>query len=62
MIRPLVTLLALAVLAGCAASTQPPNPDRPDCVKSPDKAPIDGGIGGTGREEDPSCRTIRGRK
>lgn len=48
-------LVALAILGGCAAPSHGPQlPDQPECAK-PDKEPIDGGLGGTGKTEGDPC-------
>lgn len=47
--RAILILCALA-LAGCAAG-KPPAPDRPDCLHPVEKPPIEGGIGGTGKQD-----------
>lgn len=45
----------IIVLASCAAPPQGPiKPDKPECL-TPEKAPIDGGLGGTGKSEDDPC-------
>lgn len=48
-------LAVFAVLAACGAPQGPAPSDAPDCAK-PDKEPIDGGLGGTGNQEQVLCQ------
>ena len=58
---PWLTLTALILTSCSAGPPGPPAPDRPECAK-PEKAPIDGGLGGTGnREDDPCAEQARSR-
>ncbi len=50
MTRHLALIIVLAALAACAAR---PGPVPPECAKPVEKPPIDGGIGGTGKTDDP---------
>ena len=59
MTRTLLALTLALLIAGCAAApVDPTPPDRPECL-TPDKDPIDGGLGGTGRSPDDPCAEER---
>ena len=53
MTRLILLATLAAALTACASAPQPRDPNRPDCVRTDTKEPIDGGIGGTGKELPP---------
>ncbi|MEM7060936.1 MAG: hypothetical protein AAF557_25435 [Pseudomonadota bacterium] len=50
-----IALLSIASLVACANAQKPAPSDKPECAK-PEKAPIDGGLGGTGNQPDVPCK------
>ena len=49
-----IGLIILMGLAACATAPTPAPPEQPECAK-PEKAPIDGGLGGTGNKPKVDC-------
>ncbi len=55
MIRMALAIGVLAMLAGCAQQTQPPDAPPVDCP-DPLERPVDGGLGGTGKAPPQECK------
>ena len=51
--RPLLTVILLAIVAACAAQTPPPRPLQ--CPDPTQTRSLDGGLGGTGHRPNPDC-------
>ena len=57
--KPFWLIVTLLVLGACAAP--PPGPEKPAPVEclDPEKSPIDGGLGGTGKAPEDPCQKRR---
>ncbi len=52
MIRNSISLILLCLAAACAPTLQPTPPDEVPCARPADGDPIDGGFGGTGKDQE----------